>query len=581
MKKILLFLIAFVAISFAAFSQPAVGDYRSAANGNWTTLATWERCSSVSPEVWATPTAGEGYPGENSGSSGATVTILGDDQVTVNASIPFAIASLIVGDGAGTRESLTFDGSASFVLAVTGDASFNSGDLIVIDQTNTNLHEFRVGGNFNVSTGSVFTTNAVDDEINVVMNGGGAQSIGGTIAAINLYHLTIDKSAGEVSLTGDVNVNGLLTLTNGLVNTSSTNLLTIGTAGFVAGTSDLSFIDGPIAKNGTSGFVFPVGDEASGYHPIATTGFSLPVSLFQAEYIRASANSVGPISSTGTLKNISHCEYWTLLRTGTANPGVQVSWNANSPCNSSAYVTQTAGLTVAYFDDINMEWVEAAATTTTVNGNTTAGNVTRGPAVTLFGTFALGNTADFGSPLPVKFTSIKAYEKNGGAQIDWLTYNEVNVNHYKVERSANGADFSVIGQVAAFNRLDRNTYGLFDPNPLPGTSFYRVKSFDEDGKASISPVVKMGGIGHGGALTVFPNPVKDGRISLQSAALLQGDYDLRVYNSVGQQVYVEKISHPGGNFNQGFQLPASMKPGMYSIQLRSGEFSLSRAFVVQ
>ncbi len=42
------------------FSQ-TVGDYRSKASSDWTTLATWERYDG---SIWVEPTAGEGYPGQ-------------------------------------------------------------------------------------------------------------------------------------------------------------------------------------------------------------------------------------------------------------------------------------------------------------------------------------------------------------------------------------------------------------------------------------------------------------------------------------------------------------------------------------
>ena len=47
------------------FGQSA-GDYRSknTATANWSTLSTWDRYSG---STWATPTSGEGYPGQNTG----------------------------------------------------------------------------------------------------------------------------------------------------------------------------------------------------------------------------------------------------------------------------------------------------------------------------------------------------------------------------------------------------------------------------------------------------------------------------------------------------------------------------------
>jgi len=50
----------FIFICHTGFSQ-AVGDYRSKASSDWTTLATWERYNGA---IWVEPTAGDGYPGQ-------------------------------------------------------------------------------------------------------------------------------------------------------------------------------------------------------------------------------------------------------------------------------------------------------------------------------------------------------------------------------------------------------------------------------------------------------------------------------------------------------------------------------------
>jgi len=74
------FVIIFSMVSMESFCQ-SVGEYRSVVSGNWITLNTWQRFNGTS---WATPTVGEGYPGQFIGTN--TVTIQTGHTVTVGTS---------------------------------------------------------------------------------------------------------------------------------------------------------------------------------------------------------------------------------------------------------------------------------------------------------------------------------------------------------------------------------------------------------------------------------------------------------------------------------------------------------------
>ncbi|MFL9830255.1 T9SS sorting signal type C domain-containing protein [Flavobacterium sp. ST-87] len=102
MKKILLIIILF---PFLAFTQ-ITGDYRSAGNGNWTVLTSWERYNGT---TWGTPTSGQGYPGQNSGTG--TVTVRDSNVITVNTNIANSFVSLVIGTGTGGK--LIVDGTVT------------------------------------------------------------------------------------------------------------------------------------------------------------------------------------------------------------------------------------------------------------------------------------------------------------------------------------------------------------------------------------------------------------------------------------------------------------------------------------
>ena len=69
---------------------------------------------------------------------------------------------------------------------------------------------------------------------------------------------------GEVILDRPLTVNRNLILTAGLL-TTTTNLLTLGTAATASAPSVTSFVNGPLAKTGNTAFTFPVGKAGEGY----------------------------------------------------------------------------------------------------------------------------------------------------------------------------------------------------------------------------------------------------------------------------------------------------------------------------
>jgi len=186
-------------------------------------------------------------------------------------------------------------------------------------------------------------------------------------------------------------------------------------------------------------------------------------------------------------------------------------------------------------------------------------------------TEAWTNLSPMGVVLPVTISSIKAYEKQAGIQLDWKVHSEVNLSHYEIERSADGRNFATIGQVTASNSGGEKTYGFFDANLLSGTNFYRIKNVDIDATSKYSNIIRVSLDKNIVGIQLYPNPVTNGIISFQSADLSKGSYTIRLYNLAGQQVYTSNFAHLGGAINQTMQLPSSISRGTYSLALYSKE----------
>jgi hypothetical protein len=180
--------------------------------------------------------------------------------------------------------------------------------------------------------------------------------------------------------------------------------------------------------------------------------------------------------------------------------------------------------------------------------------------------------------LPVTIFNAKAYTKEAGVQIDWKVGAENNVAKYIVERAINSRDFAAVASVEA---KGNSSYSAFDASPVAGVNYYRIKVLDNDGSFKYSAVLTVNITKTKAEVVVAPNPVKNGQLNLQIGGLEKGTYSLRMYNDLGQEVFVSQISTTGGSLSQLFTLPSTVKAGMYNLQLSGGEVKISKRVVVQ
>lgn len=137
---------------------------------------------------------------------------------------------------------------------------------------------------------------------------------------------------------------------------------------------------------------------------------------------------------------------------------------------------------------------------------------------------------------PEIYTLQASFTSSNTVIVNWTTRNEVQVDNFVVQRSANGIDWDDIGTVDARgtggNQADLN-YTFTDTDPLPGVAYYRLRLAYSDGRESFSPRVRVLNPAAIRRLSVYPNPINeaDNTISLlyivESTSMLQAQlYDM-------------------------------------------------------
>jgi hypothetical protein len=244
----------------------------------------------------------------------------------------------------------------------------------------------------------------------VVLNGSSLQTISGassfTTSSNDFYHFEVNNAAG-VLLEKPIDISGNLVLTNGLLTTSSANLLSLTMVGGTASPgSSSAFVNGPMRKMMNSGasFAFPIGkDNRFGSVSVNSVGAG---GYWLAEYFNSSADALGYTMSSmaGDVEFVSQGEFWNVLAPAASNAGLTLRWDASSGVDPS----ETGLIAVQW---IPSAWNEVALGTKF--GNSSSGYSSTSSALS-FNANAGGNYITFGS------ISIPAYTWVGGTDTDWF-----------------------------------------------------------------------------------------------------------------------------------------------------------------
>lgn len=188
--------------------------------------------------------------------------------------------------------------------------------------------------------------------------------------------------------------------------------------------------------------------------------------------------------------------------------------------------------------------------------------------------FTLATTNITQTPLPVKLISFTASVSGSIVNLDWKTASEVNNDYFQVQRSANGKDWQDLTRVkGAGNSYESITYNTVDQSPYHGTSYYRLKQVDFDGKYEYS-IVESVSLNYPNVL--FPNPTADNVILTRHRD--DGNFDIdeiQVFSAAGIQVngrVVIKILS-----STQLEIDLSLLPaGIYLIKTKTGSLTVEK-----
>ena len=169
------------------------------------------------------------------------------------------------------------------------------------------------------------------------------------------------------------------------------------------------------------------------------------------------------------------------------------------------------------------------------------------------------------SPLPIRLTDFIVSSQDKNAILKWSTQQEINSDHFIVQRSFDGQHFENIGNLnAAGTTYIVNRYSFVDKvvfNSGKLIAYYRLNAVDKDGKSSFTNIIslKLNGNSPWG-LRLLSNPVNDYvSVMLNNVS---GKLQLTVRDITGNILYTKSME----NINGQVSLPVTLQKGIYLLE---------------
>ena len=182
-----------------------------------------------------------------------------------------------------------------------------------------------------------------------------------------------------------------------------------------------------------------------------------------------------------------------------------------------------------------------------------------------FGTAGISCT-----PLYVEITDFYGVQHEGYNELNWKTGAEYNNSHFGIERSLDGENYALIGEVTGNGTtLEESSYRFNDYSPGNSATYYRLKQYDFDGTMDVSDVIVMAQSGNKEfkVVNAFPNPAND-LFTIQLISPEADNATIQIRHASGRNV--ETINRPLLEGINEINLDVDKLPkGLYLINIKN------------
>jgi len=184
-----------------------------------------------------------------------------------------------------------------------------------------------------------------------------------------------------------------------------------------------------------------------------------------------------------------------------------------------------------------------------------------------FSEYAIGGS---GVGIPVELIRFDARRGEEGVIISWTTATETANSFFVVEKS-NGTDFKEVARMdGSGNSSVQRNYQVLDRQPYTGTSYYRLRQYDFNGRYAYSKAVSVRNPPVHTPIMIFPNP-SEGSV-VMSFGTEVSEVDVIVYNQHGA-ISLTKSYRSASKIKM--DLKNELAAGIYYLQISTGTDDLN------
>lgn len=302
------------------------------------------------------------------------------------------------------------------------------------------------------------------------------------------------------------------------------------------------------------------------------TGEALTANTFAGSPTGAHVYGINSVPSvtTGIVGLGTNNKYFGVFVVGGTNPTYSVIYDyTNSP-----YISISS-----YFElykrnnNASSPWVAGGAANVPNTLTLTGEPGTTGPPSR--GEYIVGTTT-VSVALPIELLYFKANLADSKTKVNctWATATEINSDYFIVEKTQDGTNYSFVSKVpGAGNSTITKNYGIVDPTPYNGTSYYRLKQVDFNGKYTYSQLepINLDGIN---IISIFPNPSVD-HISYLVGSKEATQVLVKLFDEAGRLVLHQEENIDAGITKLGLDI-SEFAAGNYFLQVITANSELAQ-----
>jgi hypothetical protein len=173
-----------------------------------------------------------------------------------------------------------------------------------------------------------------------------------------------------------------------------------------------------------------------------------------------------------------------------------------------------------------------------------------------------------GMVLPMTVDQFQGSYANGFTQLVWTAFTQLNIDHFDIERSRDGADFRKIGTVNTFDNITNTiNYSYSDLTAEKGSNYYRLAMIDKDGNYTYSKMITVTADIKGISVSVvYPNPFSK-RVQVRVECINPELITIRVLDNSGTVVRTQLEHVTKGENNIVIQNVAELPGGVYFLEV--------------